>query len=978
MEISFKRYSSSDGLPDNSVRCVYFDSKGFLWIGTEEGLARFDGEEFIKYSRSTSSTNLSGSVITDIEEDEEGNLWLATQDGGICHFNPQTNETYHPILPSYGGSEQNRAYALWLNPKGGMVVGTDKGIYISKDRKTFQLYSDKEYNSCYALTPYHGGVLTAENRYGVHKINQEFSFQHLMDTATIGLSGGLSLNSIYVDMEGRFWLAAWNNFLHELIPSQKMLKSTDITYAGKMTGTQDELRCITEASSGQLWIGMKSGQLWQYDKKTKISKLLPISNRDSGKIYGNKIQCLYTDKYGRTWIGTNNGLHVYDSSVSRFEVKFLEAGTPVTSFERIANRMFAGSFSNLYEIDGNNIKNLLNGVRIYSMLAYSADYLLLGTDNSIRAFDINTNKVFYPLKLDDKVNFAINNLTSSRYNFLYKPNSHSHDFYANAYGYGVVHINESFQWKIYQILNQDGYDNLLNGMFQDSKDRLWIFGSLTGLMTDLSKDKNKYFKNENAAYYWLQQTYNEGLQSKNITALAELDDGTMWASTLGGGLYEFNPDSESIPFRLIPTPFQSVRNMIRDENNTLWMVSSGALMNYNPGQNKWTVYDELDGIPKEGLNGSLYFDIDGSLYAGGNGFLMHFHPATIDSGHEKPQTRITHLKVMDIQRDDLLAKRIIHLPYENNFVSIDFTSLCFSNASSSTFKYKMIGVDNEWRDNGTINSVSYSTLSPGEYQFHVKAISAEGIQDAEGAILTFVVASPFYSTWWFLTLIILALVIIVWIVLRARRRQALQLELVRNKIARDLHDDIGSALGSISFFSETAKRTLYNKQNDNTALVLDKIGATSREMIENMHDIVWAVDPLNDSFDHVTERMKSYAADVAAANNIKLNFTEKDGLSSLKLSMTERKNLFLIFKEALYNSVKYSDCTNIKVIISPGSKSYRLSMVISDNGKGFDIETKAGKGNGLKNMKGRANEINASFSIHSDDSTGTVIKVSLK
>jgi len=254
---------------------------------------------------------------------------------------------------------------------------------------------------------------------------------------------------------------------------------------------------------------------------------------------------------------------------------------------------------------------------------------------------------------------------------------------------------------------------------------------------------------------------------------------------------------------------------------------------------------------------------------------------------------------MDQQRDDLLQNTAIHLPYDNNFISIDFASLCFSNAVSAKFQYKLNGVDKEWRDNGTLNSVSYSALSPGKYEFQVKAISGEGLEDPHGAMLLFIVATPFYSTWWFITIIVAALGMITWLVYRAKKRQDLQLEFVRNKIARDLHDDIGSALGSISFFSETAKRTLDNNQKENTALVLNKIGSTSREMIENMHDIVWAVNPLNDSFDHVLLRMKNYSTDLCASNNIKLIFKEQDGLSGVKLSMSERKNLFLIFKEAL-------------------------------------------------------------------------------
>lgn len=333
------------------------------------------------------------------------------------------------------------------------------------------------------------------------------------------------------------------------------------------------------------------------------------------------------------------------------------------------------------------------------------------------------------------------------------------------------------------------------------------------------------------------------------------------------------------------------------------------------------------------------------------------------------------MKVMDMFEDSLLMSNNLVLPFEKNFITFFFTSLCFNNAENCTFEYMLEGLDEMWRSNSTVNYVAYNKLPFGQYTFKVRAYNSDGIVDSNVASYSFTIRAPFYLRWWFIALLVLVAAAMLAAVLRFRQIQKLKLEKVRNKIARDLHDDIGSALGSISFFSETAKRRLVNKDEKSTMQVLEKMGSTSREMIENMHDIVWAVNPDNDSFSHVIERMKSFATDLAAANNMRMDFHCDMELNTFKLSMTERKNLFLIFKEALYNSCKYSGCDMLTVKLLK-TKTAKVMMTLQDNGHGFEVSRRMGKGNGLKNMQVRADEIKARIAISSSDN-GTLINITL-
>lgn len=210
---------------------------------------------------------------------------------------------------------------------------------------------------------------------------------------------------------------------------------------------------------------------------------------------------------------------------------------------------------------------------------------------------------------------------------------------------------------------------------------------------------------------------------------------------------------------------------------------------------------------------------------------------------------------------------------------------------------------------------------------------------------------------------------------RYRISQLLKLQAIRNKIARDLHDDIGSTLGSISVFSEAAKQLLQQEKTEKAQNMLLKIGETSREMIENMSDIVWSVNPKNDAAKHLMDRMRVFAGDLVASSEIQLNFNADTNAEDVKLSMEQRKNIFLIFKETVYNTIKYSGGKNLYIDIKKDASHLRI--IIRDDGKGFDVNNYTSKnGNGIKNMRFRAEEVNAKYHIESSPA-GTVTTITV-
>ena len=205
----------------------------------------------------------------------------------------------------------------------------------------------------------------------------------------------------------------------------------------------------------------------------------------------------------------------------------------------------------------------------------------------------------------------------------------------------------------------------------------------------------------------------------------------------------------------------------------------------------------------------------------------------------------------------------------------------------------------------------------------------------------------------------------------------------RLRISRELHDDIGSTLGSISIYSEVAKKR--NAKNESANEVLAKIGLASRELIDKMSDIVWSLNPNNESFDQLQNRMMAFAAMMLAPRNISYDLSSGEEVKTIYLTGEQRKNIFLIFKEALYNIVKYADCKNVHIMLT--AQKNGLAMIIRDDGKGFDIAKVNGNemphesenlgGNGIKNMQARADDMNATLCIDSKINEGTTVQLTL-
>lgn len=340
-------------------------------------------------------------------------------------------------------------------------------------------------------------------------------------------------------------------------------------------------------------------------------------------------------------------------------------------------------------------------------------------------------------------------------------------------------------------------------------------------------------------------------------------------------------------------------------------------------------------------------------------------PAAVDTVHANYKTFITSFYAAT--KPLMAASKKIG--YNDDPIEITFTSNYLADEQRVLYSYILEGKGNaEWSNPAASHSAALYGLSPGHYTFRVKAILPGG-REVEEAAIEFIITPPFWLTWWFIALCAVMLAALMYAIYRYRVQQLLKLERMRTAISSDLHDEVGATLSSISIYSNVAKK-LAATDHEKAGEYLTRIEESSRKMIGSMSDIVWSINPANDDMDKILLRMRSNAQELAGAADMGLQWEEDEKIGQLKLSMEQRKNFYLFFKEAINNAAKYSKAAQLQVTLQ-----YRrrfIQLLVKDNGIGFNDFTEY-TGNGLKNMQQRAGLLGGKFSLRSYPQKGTVI-----
>jgi signal transduction histidine kinase len=317
----------------------------------------------------------------------------------------------------------------------------------------------------------------------------------------------------------------------------------------------------------------------------------------------------------------------------------------------------------------------------------------------------------------------------------------------------------------------------------------------------------------------------------------------------------------------------------------------------------------------------------------------------------------------------------ITIAYKQNNFSFTFSALNYVHPEKNQYAYKLEGYDKDWiYTNASKRFANYTNLDPATYTFKVKGSNNDGVWNETPTEIKVIILPPWWQTVWFKLICIIAAGMILYMIYNNRMQKVRDIRRIRNKIASDLHDDLGATLSSISIMSELVNQQV-KEHSPQASSLLEKIGNSSRSMIESVNDMVWAINPQNDSFENIIKRMKTFASDILSAKDIAFHFDFDKNLMHSKLKMEMRRNFYLIFKEAVNNIAKYSGATNAFVMI--WNRENNLKMTIRDDGEGFEMET-VKPGNGLIYMRQRADVMKARFDLESIPGKGTTIELEFK
>jgi len=956
-QLPVKTYTVADGLAHGTVMSIYQDRNGFLWFGTYEGLGRFDGYNFVSYDRRDGLPHV---FINHITEDRQGRFWVATNGGGVARLVDPSPRSGSAKFLSFNIRDTNEPRAKIVNKvnrmlfdqRGNLWCLTDYGLYRAVvDAPQLQFETIIEKNSADSAAAFED----ADGRlwFGIVDDLVEIRGTEILHHGSIdGATNVTNINSIVRDGDGRL-LVADSNFLWEFVPPLPGKASGE--WRKQITLPPGSIKTLLVDDVGVLWLGTTQG-LVKY-ANGKISRYT-IANG----LPDNRVTALATDREHNLWMGLGVGVC---QLISEAIVNYTRSeGLPDSTFavyEDERGRIWALQ-------DEGSVAEIVGGRRVFNtrlaspFIATPSVGLLYSNKHWYRWNDTSGVKIDRPrLRLPSGKEIDLARFVSSDTR-LY-PDERCVLWVAKEDG------------KIYRLqLNGDGaatvdsfptdvdYKVYYTQMIGDGSGGLWL-----GTIEKMGRIRNGRYSSVEPAV---------GLPETDPRAFFLDSRGWLWIGLRYKGVsVTKEPAAESptfLNYSLEQGQLSSnaVRTITEDRAGRLYFGTDRGLDRFDPHSNQWTHYTTADGLVGNHINHVLR-DHNGLIWIASEGGISRFDPGKEKEANNPPPIYLNRLQVAgeEVRLSETGAASIParELSSTQNNLTIAFVAPTYQDVNKLLYQYKLEGVSEEWSTPTLERSVTFGSLAAGKYRFLVRAVGKNGLTTQQPAVFEFRILSPIYLRWWFIAASLLMAGLAIYSFYRARIARLLEMERTRTRIATDLHDDIGANLTRIALLSEVA-----NQRRGDDKTLLPSIADIARESVASMNDIVWAISPEHDSLVDLTRRMRRHAEEVFALLDIDLHFTAPTADSDLKLSVGARRDLLLIFKEAINNAVRHSLCTKIEIEF--GGDHSGLHLRIKDNGQGFNSEAPNG-GHGLRSMQRRATALGGTLTI--DSSNGTTIEFTL-
>jgi ligand-binding sensor domain-containing protein/signal transduction histidine kinase len=929
-------FSASDGL-GTTVSRIVVDSKGFVWIPGCEGLARFDGNNFRLYSQ---DDGLPAGCVNDIVQRKDGSYWIAAQNQ-LCLFDPRPNKRrFQCETPNLG------TIAVLLEDERGLWCGTDTGLWLrpagaSKSAK-FARAIEPDSNG----RPIHVGRLLKDTRGDVWATTLpglvRLRADGRIDRWTVTQGFTTDVGTAISETPGAIWVGTQDALVQLRIDPDSGEARSEARF-GRPEGLPSGYTSDVCYWRGSLWAATFQG----------LARLLPSGRWQAVQldpsVHAFPLERLAVDVLGNMWVGTDGG------GVARI------SGSGFSSFTQ-RDGLAPGKISAIFE-DGNGV--------LYAVTKDETSY-------SINKFDgYRFHRV--PIKAPSGIGWG----WSWSQIIVH---SRSGDWWL-ATGSGLLRYRK----RLDEIPILQGPEFGLPAgstfrVFEDSSGAIWA--------SKLAIANHGLYRRDPGTGRFETLDESQGLpslkESANCPAVfAEDRSGQVWIGMLEGGLVRFRGGKFQQFSATAGAPDRGVCSLLIDMRGRLWIATrrKGLLRVDDPsaGDPAFSTYAKANGLSSNTVL-ALAEDSMGRIYAASGGCVDRLDPATgrihhfttsdgLLPGEFKVAFRdrrgaiwfggdqgLVRLELQRAERANVPAvlvyairingdprplsdlgetePALLSLSPSERQVQVDFGGF----HHDLLYQTRLSGVGGDWTRPSPSRSVHYLSLAPGNYELSIRAVGADGSFSPAPARVRFEIAAPVWQRWWFLLAGAAALSGIVYAAHRYNLAQAVALERVRTRIASDLHDDIGSNLSVISGLSEMLRQQARGTAPQ-LAAPLSVISEVSSRSMEAMADIVWAIDPRKDHLRDLAQRMRRWTSDALAGRPIELNFTAPEDDLSLDAEM--RREIYLVFKEAVHNIVRHSGCTTMSVSLRRDGSA--LVLHVEDNGKGF-VPIQATQGQGLASI----------------------------
>lgn len=826
LNIQLESYVMQDGLSSNMLYTITEDKQGFIWIGTANGLDRFDGSVFKNMYKEDSvfvpGVHLNNHVIKALLTDQSGNIWVGTQGGGLNRIDYKTQKIhYYQYDP---GDMSSLAYdevlSLLEGPEGNIWVGTEKGLSVLdiKSQKFHNYYPDKKdstalYTSSILsmfkdeaggiwLTSWGGIVLKVK---GTNPDLNDLEFERFphKNLATNYPSDD-AIWGIHVDRKGRIWAGTFgqgvivrnpqdpNNKWHRFSPEKR-----------KKIGSK--VFDIHEDDKGRIWLAtgegvniiempnLSSGDLTEEVKQAKIHWLRYLPGIDNG-LPADQGRDLFFDHNGVIWIAFEGGLGKYDASISKFNsYLYARAGEVPIGVGAIskddAGYVWVGTYENgLIRIDEKTQEKrsfthnptdpqTILGGKIRAMLKRGNE-LWIGTDEGLSVMNLTTYKINnHRLKKQGK------DKITAIYDFEMDAEG---NVFAASYN-GLIKINgEDFSYRFYPPYSRDGtyaIDNLINDIAIDEEGKLWLGTEKVGLL------HCEFSTNGNIKYqaYVIDPNDPISLRNKNYVSVAVDNEQVYIGSTQGLQILDRKTGEFSLLGMKEGLPTLNVEGIHIDEQGFVWVGTNPGIARLNQEIGHFTIFNRKHGLKSTNYyDGALFVADNGEIYYGGNNGYVRFHPKDIRLNYAPPQVHLSGLKLGNqevgiMEEDDILGDEILQFPlnqteaitlsYKHNIITLDFSLINFLFSDNEELGYRMLGLEEHWNYGKFIRSATYTYLAPGEYTFQVIAASHEGVWSKKPKELKITVLPPFWHTWYFRIIAFVVISVLTYLIYQYRLRR---------------------------------------------------------------------------------------------------------------------------------------------------------------------------------------------------------------